>query len=73
MFNANIELIPEAPNRQAIFLSVVLAARSPIVVQREVPSIVSTVLRRTPPVTAVANGAAVISTEDAVTARKTSK
>ena len=71
--NANTELIPEAPNRQAIFLIVVASDRTPTaVVQVAVPSTARIVLRRTPPVTAVAN---VVVTPTAVAdpARKTSK
>ena len=71
--NANTELIPEAPNRQAISLIVVASDLTAIVVVQEAgPSIVCIVLRRTPPATVVAN-VEVISIAAAVPARKTSK
>ena len=71
--NANTELIPEAPNRQATSLTVVVSARTPIeAVQDAAPRIVCIALRRTPPVTVVAN-VVVISIVVAVPARKTSK
>ena len=65
--------IPEAPNRQANYLIEVVSVCIPIVfVQVAVPCTVSIVLRRTPPVTVVAN-VVVICKEVAVPARKTSK
>jgi hypothetical protein len=71
--NFNTELIPEAPNRQAILLRVADSDCIAIAaVQVAVPSIVCIVLCRTPPVTVVAN-VEVISIEVAVPARKTSK
>ena len=71
--NANTELIPEAPNRQAILLIGVVAVCIPIpVVQVAEPSIGCKVLCRTPPVTVVAN-AVVTPIVEAVPARKTSK
>ena len=71
--NANTELIPEAPNRQAISLNAEAAVCNPIAaVQAAVPSIVCIVLRRTPPVTVAAN-VVVISIVVAEPARKTSK
>ena len=70
--NANTELIPQTPNREPIFLIVVVSVCIAIVVvQVAVPSIVCIVLRRTPPVTVVAN-VVVISIVVAVPARKTS-
>ena len=73
MVNANTELIPEAPNRQPTPLIAVVAASIAIGVgQDAVPSIVCTGLRRTPPVTVVAN-VVVISIAVSVPARKTRK
>ena len=70
--NANTELIPEAPNRQPIFLIVVASVSTANgEAQVAVPSIVSIALCRTPPVTVVAN--AEVSIVVAGTARKTSK
>ena len=71
--NANTELIPEAPNRQAISLTVVAPdCNAREVVQAAEPSIACTVLCRTPPVTEAAK-VGVISIEVAVNARKTSE
>ena len=72
--NANTELIPEAPNRQAKALTaVVVSACSPTFVEQvAVPSTACIVLRRTPPVTVEAK-VGVISIVVAVPARKTSK
>ncbi len=70
--NANTELIPQTPNREPVFLIVVVSVCIPIVVvQVAVPSIVCIVLRRTPPVTVVANDVE-ISNAAAAHARKTS-
>ena len=72
--NANTELIPEAPNRQATFLIVEISVRSATVaVQVAGPSNVGIELCRTPPVTAVANEVVISIEVVAVTARKTSK
>ena len=74
--NANTELIPEAPNRQANSLSVVVVTVCIAIVafQGEAPSITieCIALCRTPPVTVLAN-AVVITIVAAVPARKTSK
>ena len=72
--NANTELIPEAPNRQAIYLigAVVPVRTATVAVQEAAPSLVRIGLCRTPPVTAVANGV-VTSIAVAGPARKTSK
>ena len=73
IFNANTELIPEAPNRQPIpLIAEVSGSIANAVVQVAVPSIACIVLCRTPPVTAAAN-VVVISIVGAVPARKTSK
>ena len=54
--NANTELIPEAPNRQAVILIVeVSVSNANDVVQGAIPSIECNELCRTPPVTVVAN------------------
>ena len=71
--NANTELIPEAPNRQAIILIVVVTVSIATAAEQAAgPSTACTVLCRTPPVTVVAN-AVVTSIAAAVPARKTSK
>ena len=70
--NANTELIPEAPNRQAILLNAVVSVCTPTVVVQVAGPSIRIALRRTPPATEVAN-AAVISNVVAVPARKTSK
>ena len=73
IINANTELIPEAPNRQATLLTVAGTDRKAIVeAQVAEPSIERIVLCRTPPVTVEAN-VAVISIVVAVTARKRRK
>ncbi len=65
--------IPETPNRKPVSLIVVVSACIPIAaVQVAEPGTGRIALRRTPPVTVVAN-ATVIPTAAAVTARKTSK
>ena len=70
---SNTELIPEAPNRQPIFLNAVVSVRNANVgVQGAVPSIPCNVLCRTPPVTIVANEV-VINIAVAVPARKRRK
>ena len=70
--NANTELIPEAPNRQAIILRVVdPACITTVVVQVAEPSTACIALCRTPPVTDAANVG--VTTEGAVTARKRRK
>ena len=59
--NANTELIPEAPNRQAIYLTAVEPARIAIVEFHDAtPSTVCIVLRRTPPATVDANEVVII-------------
>ena len=56
MSRARFHLIPEATDRQPFFLIVVVPVYIAIVViQVTVPGIVCIVLRRTPPVTVVAN------------------
>ena len=67
-------LIPQTPNREPVLLTVAVPVGIPIaVVQVAAPSNDRIVLRRTPPVTVVANGVEIIPITVADPARKTSK